>query len=197
MASDAKPAAPTSTSSETPTQDHRLSHGFFGAFMATPAELSLAPFLSDGSFISMVVDSGATDNYVDPALTPGLRAYMHDVEELRVPHTIVAAGQNLLQGVATGTICGAVTDDSGNDRLISFRVNVVPGLGTNLFSVTAAMLKGVATLFHPTNPRLEKDGVVCPDAATGGRRHDRQSHVLHQGEAWGWSWGPDDLRRQP
>ena len=91
-ASDAKPAAPTSASSETPTQDHRLPHGFFGAFMATPAELSLAPFLSDGSFISMVVDSGATDNYVDPALTPGLRAYMRDVEELRVPHTIVAAG---------------------------------------------------------------------------------------------------------
>ena len=63
--------------------------------MATPAELSLAPFLSDGSFISMVVDSGATDNYVDPTLTPRLRAYMRDVEELRVPHTIVAAGQNL------------------------------------------------------------------------------------------------------
>ena len=65
--------------------------------MATPAELSLAPFLSDGSFISMVVDSGATDNYVDPAFTPGLGAYMRDVEELRVLHTIVAAGQNLLQ----------------------------------------------------------------------------------------------------
>ena len=50
--------------------------------MVTPAELSLATFLSDGSFISMVVDSGTTDNYVDPVLTPGLRAYMRDVEEL-------------------------------------------------------------------------------------------------------------------
>ena len=111
----------------------------------------------------MVVDSGATDNYVDPTLTPRLRAYMRDVEELRVPHTIVAAGQNLLQDIATGTICGAVTDDSGNDRLIHFRVIIVlPGLDTNLFSVTAAMLKGVATLFHPTNPRMEKDGVVVP-----------------------------------
>ena len=109
-----------------------------------------------------MVDSGATDNFVDPALTPGLRAYMRDVEERRVPHTIVAAGQNLLQGVATGTICGAVTDDSWKDRRISFRVIVVPGLGTNLFSVTTAMLKGLATLFHPTNPMLEKDGVVVP-----------------------------------
>ena len=110
----------------------------------------------------MVVDSGATDNYVDPALTPGLRAYMRDVEELRVPHTTVDAGQNLLQGVATGTICGNVTDDSRNDRLISFRVIVVTGLGTNPFSVTAAMPKGMSTLFHPTNPSLGKDGVVVP-----------------------------------
>ena len=38
----------------------------------------------------MVMDSAATDNYVDPALTPGLRAYMRDVEELRAPHTIVS-----------------------------------------------------------------------------------------------------------
>ena len=73
--------------------------------MATPAELSLAPVLSDGTFISMVVDSGATDNYVDPAFTPGLGAYMRDVEELPVPHTIVPAGQNLLQGVPTETVC--------------------------------------------------------------------------------------------
>ena len=73
----------------------------------------------------MVVYSGATDNHVDPALTRSFGAYMRDVDELRVPHTIVAAGQNILQGVAAGTICGAVTDDSGNDRLISFRVIVV------------------------------------------------------------------------
>ena len=144
--------------------------------MATPAEMSLAPFLSDGSFISMVVDSGATDNYVDPALTPGLRAYMCDVEELRVPHTIVAAGQNLLQGVTTETICGAVTDDSGNDRLISFRVIVVPGLGTNLFSVTAAMLKRVEKLFHPTNPKLEEDG-VCLLYTSPSPRDKRQSRM--------------------
>ena len=110
----------------------------------------------------MVVDSCATDNYVDPARTPGLGAYMRDVEELRVPQTVVAAGENLLQGVATETICGAVTDDSGNDRLISFHVIVVPRLGTSLFSVTTAMLKGLATLFHPTNPRLEKYGVAVP-----------------------------------
>ncbi|CAB1109507.1 unnamed protein product [Ectocarpus sp. CCAP 1310/34] len=174
-ASAATQAAPASASPTSSAQDHRLPSGFFGAFMATHAELSLAPFRSDVSSIQMVVDSGATDNYLDPGLTPGLRAHMRDVERLRVPHTIVAAGQHVLKGVATGTIFGAVTDDNGNDRHVSFRGILVPGLGTNLFSVTLAMLKGVATLFHPDNPRLESRDVVFPmqtlglDATTGKR----------------------------
>ncbi|CAB1110628.1 unnamed protein product [Ectocarpus sp. CCAP 1310/34] len=161
-ASAATQAAPASASSTSRAQDYRLPSRFFGAFMATHAELSLAPFRSDGSSIRMVVDSGATDNYLDPGLTPGLRAHMRDVEHLRVPHTIVAAGQHVLKGVTTGTIFGAVTDDNGNDRHVSLRVILVSGLGTNLFSVTLAMLKGVATLFHPDNPRLESGDVVFP-----------------------------------
>ena len=92
---------------------------------------------------------------------------MCDVEDLQVPHTIVAAGQHLLKGVTTGTILGAVTDDTGNDRRVSFRVDLVPDLGTNLFSLTPAMQKGVATLFHPTNPRLGSGGVVIPMQTSG------------------------------
>ena len=172
-ASAATPAAPSSISSESPAQDHRLPSGFFGAFMATPAEMSLAPFRSNGLCIRMVVDSGATNNYFDPALTPGVRAHMCDVEGFQVPYTIVAAGQHLLKGVTTGTIFGAVTDGNGNDRRVSFRVVLVPDLGTNLSSVTAAMQKGVAALSHPANPKLESGDVVIPmqtcgvDDATG------------------------------
>ena len=167
------PAAPSSISSESPAQDHRLPSEFFGAFMATPAEMSLAPFRSDGSCNRMVVDSGANNNYLDPALTPGVRTHMCDVEDLQIPHKIVAAGQHLLKGVTTGTIFGAVTDNNGNDRRVSFRVVLVPDLGTNLFFVTVAMPKGVATLFHPANPRLGSRDVVIPmqtcgvDDATG------------------------------
>eukprot|EP00752_Nemacystus_decipiens_P010251 g9135.t1 len=130
-----KPAA-----SPSPPQDNRLPSGFFGAFMATPAELSLAPFRSDGSSIRMVVDSGATGNYLDPALTPGLRSHMRDVEDLRMT--------------------------AANDRH-SLRVVLVPGLGTNLFSVTAAMLNGVASLFYPTCPMLESEDVVIPMQSHG------------------------------
>ena len=166
-------AAPSSIYSESPAQDHRLPSGFFDAFMASPVEMSHALCRSDGSCIQMVVDSGATNNYHAPALTPEVRAHICDVEDLQVSHTIVAAGQHLLKGATTGTIFGAVTDNDGNVWRVSLLVVVVPDLGTNLFAVTTAMKQGVATLSHPANPRLESGGVVIPiqtcgvDDATG------------------------------
>ena len=145
----------------------------------------------------MVVDSGATNKYLDPALTPGVRAHMCDVEDLQVPHTVVAAGQHLLKGEATVTIFGAVMDDNGNVRRVFFRVVLVPDLGTNLFSVTAAMQEEVATLFHPANPRLESGDVVIPMQTCGVDDATGKPHVLHRGETRGWRRGPDGPRASP
>ena len=117
----------------------------------------------------MVVGSGATDNFLDPEVTPGVRARVRDIEIISVPHTIVAAGKHILKGVDTGIIFDAVTDNCGNALHVSFRVVLVPGLGTNLFSVTSAMQKGVASLFYPENPRLESESenVVIPMESHG------------------------------
>ena len=104
----------------------------------------------------MLVDSGASDRYVPPSLTPGLRASIGDFDVLQVPHTIVAAGQGLLKGVAMGTVHGTVTDDGGNKRHNSFRAVVVPVLGTNLFSVTTAMLKESPRCFTQPTPAWRK-----------------------------------------
>ena len=57
----------------------------------------------------MLVDSGATHNYADPLLPPWLQAFMTDYSVLSVPHTIVTAGQHVLQGVATGTVRGTIS----------------------------------------------------------------------------------------
>ena len=83
----------------------------------------------------MLVDIGATHNFVDPLLTPRLQDMMSDYCVLDVPHTIIAAGsQHVLQGVATGTVQGTVIDDGGRERNFSFQAVVVPGMGVNLFS---------------------------------------------------------------
>ena len=76
------------------------------------------------------------------------------------PHTIVAAGQHVLQGVATGTVQGTVIDDRWRERNFSFQAVVVPVMGSNLFPVTEALWKGVSTSFHPHKTRMELDDIV-------------------------------------
>ena len=60
---------------------------------------------------------------------------MNDYCVLDVPHTVVAAGQHVLQGVATGIVQGTVIDDGGRERNFSFQAVVVSVMGANLFSV--------------------------------------------------------------
>ena len=88
--------------------------GAFGVFMATTTALSAANFGSGESTLTMLVDSGPTHNFVDPLLTPWLQDMMSDYWVLDVLHTIVAAGQHVLQGVARGTE-GTVIDDGGHE----------------------------------------------------------------------------------
>ena len=107
----AKPAAPErpslqlgSVPSETSQQNRRMPEGAFGALMATTVALSAASFYSGDSTPTMLVDRGSTHNCVDPLLTPRLQDMMSDYCVLDVPHTIVATGQHVFQGVATGTV---------------------------------------------------------------------------------------------
>ena len=79
---------------------------------------------------------------------------MNDYCVLDFPHTVVAAGQHVLQGVASGTVQGTVIDDGVREIIVSFQAVVVPGMGTNLFSVTEETWKGVSTIFHPHKPRM-------------------------------------------
>ena len=122
--------------------------------------LSAAILCSGGLTLTMLVDSGAAHNFVDPMLTPWLQEFMTYYRVLSVPHTIVTAGQHVGQGVSTGTVRGTISDDGGLERVVSFHAVVVPEMGANLFSVTEAMRKGVATIFHPDKPRLEVDNIV-------------------------------------
>ena len=106
--------------------------GAFGSFMATTAALSAASFCSGDTTRAMLVDSGATHNFVDPLLTPWLQDMMSDNFVLDVPHTIVPAAQHV-QDVATGTARGTVIDDGGREKKFFFQAVVLAGMGVNLF----------------------------------------------------------------
>ena len=120
--------------------------------MATTTALSAASFCSDETVLTMMVDSGATHNFVDPFHTPRLKEFMSDYRVLNVPQNIVDIGEHVLKGVATGIVRGTVTDDGGHERQFSFDAVVVPGMGSNLFPVTTAMQKGLLRYFTLTSP---------------------------------------------
>ena len=132
--SPAKPAAPASVDSGPTQPSHHWPHGVFDAFMAAGTKQPMADLCR--LVIMMMVGRGGTDNNVDPHLIHRPQEFMSDFKVLTVPPSSSAAGGHVFKGVATGTIHGTVTDDGGNKQYLSFSLVVVPGLGTNLFSVT-------------------------------------------------------------
>ena len=80
-----------------------MPEGVLGGFMVNNTALSAASLCSGDSTLKMLVNSGATQNFVDPLLTPRLQDMTSDYCVLDVPHTIVTAGQHVLKGATTGT----------------------------------------------------------------------------------------------
>ncbi|CAN0521622.1 unnamed protein product, partial [Scytosiphon promiscuus] len=91
----------------------------------------------NSSGATLLVDSGASETFFDDALIPGLKYGMREYKELKVPKTIVAAGKNTLQGIATGVVHCIVKHQHGDQLPVHLQGLIVPGLGRNIFSPTA------------------------------------------------------------
>ncbi|CAM9639627.1 unnamed protein product, partial [Ascophyllum nodosum] len=177
-ASAAAPAASTEPSAAGPSsiqlgpsqaargQDEHVPFDLFGAFgtsfmvTSTPLQCTYNPL--NGSSITVMVDSGSSEHFLDPFLIPGLQNRMMDYKALDEPHKIFTAGNRVLEGIGTGTMHGTVKDGHGRKTAINFSAFVVPGLGRNLFSVHTAVTKGVVTVFDSVNPRFEIGNTVIP-----------------------------------
>ena len=94
--------------------------GLFGAFGGSlhgAANIAITKASGNGissNSLTMLVDSGATANHLDSNLAPGLKHRIADYKELEQPHKVITAGKHILEGVATGTIKGTVTDTDGD-----------------------------------------------------------------------------------
>ena len=75
---------------------------------------------------------------------------------------------------------GTITDDGGNKSDFSFRAIIVPGLGTNLFSVSMAMVEGMAALFYQDSTAVGEGRRRCADENLGCRRNDWIQYVLRR-----------------
>ena len=145
------------------------------AFIAS----SLAAITSENSVNSnlatLMTDSGAPGRYFDDRIIRDLKHRLEDYMHLATPRTIPTAGGALLDGTVEGVLQGLVTDDNGDQILVSVDIVVVPGIGRNLFSVMTAAKKGIATIFDYENPRLKRFNVAVPPRSESG---DLYSFVL-------------------
>ena len=107
----------------------------------------------------MLVDSGASDHFVDGELIPGLLQCITDNQKLGQPEPIETAGNKKVFATATGTIRRHIINRSGQPIPVHIFVLIVPGMGRHLFSARA-MKSGVCTTFETGNPRLQCDNTA-------------------------------------
>ena len=87
-------------------QDEHVPFDLFGAFgtsfMVTPTPLQCTDNPLNRSSITVMVDSGSSEHFLDPFLITGLQNRMMDYKALDEPHKIFTAGDHVLEGIGTG-----------------------------------------------------------------------------------------------
>ena len=132
-----------------------------GCSFTAADEHILSASTEDTVKMTMVVDSGASDHYVDGKLVNGIKQLMFDYQEFDSPRTITTAGLHTLLGTATEKFRSKVTDSNGQTRMATLPITIVPRIGRNLFSSGAAQGEGITTITSD-NARLEKGNVNSP-----------------------------------
>ena len=111
---------------------------------------------------TLLVDSGASESFLDDELVPGLKERMREFKELSTPKEITTAGKHTIYGVDTGIISFAIRDSHGAQLPVNLRALVVPGLGRNIFAPTAELKNGVRFVLEVGNPHLTIGGIIIP-----------------------------------
>ena len=110
---------------------------------------------------TLLVDSGASEPFLDDELIPDLKTRMREFKTLSTPREITTAGKHTLHGIGTGIISFTIRDNHGTQLPVNMRALVVPGLGRNIFAPTAELRNGVRFLLEKKT-YLTIRGTVIP-----------------------------------
>ncbi len=147
--------------SKTTDQDEEDPKAMGFSFTAVDAAEQALFTAGDSGNFSMMVDSGASDHYVDDKLVPWIRSKMVHLRQINPAREITTAGMHTLYGTATGDIVCQVADSNGKMHTAHIPIVIVPGIGKHLFSSGSAKSRGINTVIG-NSPRLEKDDIYFP-----------------------------------
>ena len=117
------------------------SDDFDGGFMyAAGMPGRFTPSAKDAT---LLVDSGASESFLDDELIPDLKTRMREFKTLSTPREITTAGKHTLHGIGSGIISFTIRDNHGTQLPVNMRALVVPGLGRNIFAPAAELRNGV------------------------------------------------------
>ena len=95
---------------------------------------------------TLLVDSGASESFLDDELIPDLKTRMRDFKTLSTPREITTAGKHTLHGIGTGIISFTIRDNHGTQL-------------PNIFAPTAELRNGVGFVLEK-KPYLTIRGTV-------------------------------------
>ena len=100
-----------SPDSEKPINFAGNNNDFGRGFMFTAA--ATRRFTPSTKGATLLVDSGASESFLDDELIPGLKEKTRDFKELSTPKEITTAGKHTIYGVGTGIISFTIRDSHG------------------------------------------------------------------------------------
>ena len=133
---------------------------FDGGFIFTAA--ATRRFTPSTKGATLLVESCASESFLDDELIPGLKERIREFKELSMPKEITTAGKHTIYGVGTGIISFTIRDSHGTQLPVNLRALVVPGLGRNIFATTAELKNGVRFVLEVGNPHLTIRGITIP-----------------------------------
>ena len=133
---------------------------FDGGFMFTAA--ATRRFTPSTKGATLLIDSGASEPFLDDGLIPGLKERMREFKGLSTPKEVITAGKHTIYGIGTGIISFTIRDSHGAQLPVNFHALVVQGLGRNIFDPTAELKNVVRFVLEVGNPHLTIGGIIIP-----------------------------------